>query len=293
VDEIREGAFYMGPKWYWKVNYSAIIQFGHSKRGEITTSDVLCTLTASQHEPAYSLVAPYKEIESIVTEALYGCDNDTIKRAYKNLILCMQGGWTKQHTYKWNCVDSHCEDDAKGPVLRTRRNPDGTTCYQSRIEIISNQSMFAIGRIPLDIEHLQVFRLMRALKYAPHTIHGAVNDCLRITTRHLDKVKAIVEGTPIPQTTIEEALGTTSTKQEYHPPFHRKGNEFFYPASGWSSVIALPDRSHAIPEERDILQHPSGAPIFKIERLENGHLKTPTAPDVAWLYAQDPPSEPS
>ncbi len=50
---------------------------------------------------------------------------------------------------------------------------------------------------------------------------------------------------------------------------------------------------HTIPEERDLLQHPSGAPIFKIERLENGHLKTPIAPDVEWLYAQDPPSEPS
>ena len=82
VDEIREGAFYMGPHWYWKVNASAIMQFGRSKRGGITTSDVLCTLTASQHEPANTLVAPYKEIESIVTEALAGCDKDTIKKAY-------------------------------------------------------------------------------------------------------------------------------------------------------------------------------------------------------------------
>ena len=45
--------------------------------------------------------------------------------------------------------------------------------------------------------------------------------------------------------------------------------------------------------ERNILQPPSGASIFKIERLENGRLKTPTATEVDWLYAQDPPSEPS
>jgi hypothetical protein len=83
VDKIREGAFYMGPKWYWKVNASAILRFGQSKRGKITTSDVLCTLTASQHEPANSLVAPYKEIESIVTEALSGGHPNEIKRIHE------------------------------------------------------------------------------------------------------------------------------------------------------------------------------------------------------------------
>ena len=102
----------------------------------------------------------WERVREIVMTRVSGCSDDTIKkalknekdalekstknqtkRAYKNLILYMQGGWTKQHTYKWNCGDSHCEDDARGPVLRTRRNPDGTTCYQSRTEIITNQSM--------------------------------------------------------------------------------------------------------------------------------------------------------
>ena len=92
----------------------------------------------------------------------------------------MQGGWISQHMYSWKCVDSNCEGHAAGPVQMWRPNPNGTNRLMTRTETLCNRTMFLIGRIPLDTEHLLIWQLYRQFKTLPRelSIPGCINDCL-------------------------------------------------------------------------------------------------------------------
>ena len=50
----------------------------------------------------------------------------------------------------------------------------------TRTDLLTNRTMFPIGRIALDIEHLLVWKLYYRLKELPRppSIHGCINDCL-------------------------------------------------------------------------------------------------------------------
>ena len=151
------------------------------------------TFTASHHEPADALVKPYEDIENIVSKTLKerkirpspdeeerAYTEDEIRKEVKFLILAMQGSWTSQHSYSWKCVDSAYEEHAAGPVHMWRPNPNGTNRLMTRTETMCNRTMFLIGRIPLDGEHLLIWQLYRQLKTLPRapSIHGYINDCL-------------------------------------------------------------------------------------------------------------------
>jgi hypothetical protein len=61
-----------------------------------------------------------------------------------------------------------------------RPDPNGTNRFMIRTETLCNRTMFLIGRIPLDGEHLLIWQLYRQLKTLPRapSIHGCINDCL-------------------------------------------------------------------------------------------------------------------
>ena len=61
-----------------------------------------------------------------------------------------------------------------------RPNTEGTNRFMSRTDMLTNRTMYPIGRIPLDIEHLLRWRLHYRLKQIPRppSVHGCINDCL-------------------------------------------------------------------------------------------------------------------
>ena len=203
---------YFGPGWYWCENYMAIMQAGTCSRGKITDADVICTFTASQHEPPDTLSPILIRMTELVNDALTGFEtqpqgsppftpeepmsSEAIRNTVKGIILSMLGTWTQQHHYSWSCIDSSCPDDAIGPIHMTRGNVDrGTMRLMSKTETLSPVSMFPIGLIALHKEHLVMWQLKQALTAIPHKIHGAINDCFLLTHKRgcVDKLKTIVE----------------------------------------------------------------------------------------------------
>ena len=198
LDDVLEALPYMGPNWYHRGNAHRIICDGYAKgvngpRRVDPSHDIVMTFTASHHEPADALVKPYEEIENIVSKTLEErkirpsldekereYTEDEIRKEMKFLILAMQGSWTSQHSYSWKCVDSAYEEHAAGAVHMWRPNPNGTNHLMTRTETLCNRTMFLIGRIPLDVEHLLIWQLYKQLKSIPRapTIHGCINDCL-------------------------------------------------------------------------------------------------------------------
>ena len=107
----------------------------------------------------------------------------------------MQGSWTGQHQYSWKCVDSAYEEHAAGPVHMWRPNPNGTNRLTTRTETLCNRTMFLIGRIPLDGEHLLIWQLYRQLKTLPRapSIHGCINDCLFVKGATEEELEGVCE----------------------------------------------------------------------------------------------------
>ena len=103
-----------------------------------------------------------------------------IREQGKNLILAMQGAWTSRYHRSWECVNSLCEEHCPGPVHMWRRNTDGTKRFMTRTDMLTNRTMYLIGRIPLDIENLLMWKLHYRLKQIPRPplVHGCINDCL-------------------------------------------------------------------------------------------------------------------
>ena len=86
---------------------------------------------------------------------------------YKGLILAMQGSWTSQHTYSWRVCNASYEEDAPASVHMWRPNHDGSRRLMMRNELLTNKTMFRIGRIALDLEHLRMFEMLQILKQRP------------------------------------------------------------------------------------------------------------------------------
>ena len=195
-DDPCEALPYAGPTWYWYENASAILGFGRSKDGRIDQSHILYSFKASNYEPANVLAKPYAKIEAIVAAAMTGQMNlktwsldprsmrpyteDEIRRQAKLMILAMQGAWTSQHHHSWQVVNSLYEESCPGPVHMYRPNTDGTRRLMTRTDMLTNRTMFLVGRIALDKEHLHLWQLIFRLKQIPRapTLHGCINDCL-------------------------------------------------------------------------------------------------------------------
>ena len=190
LDEPHLALPYMGPGWYWRENVSLILEWGRCRAGNVQPSDCKYAFTASDHAPCDALKEVFDKIEEIVVAAcarshLWASEpreytEDTCRREVKLFILSMIGSWTTQHSYNWRCEVAALEDDVVGRVERWRDNGDGTTKFMSRAETVSNRTMFLIGRIPLDVEHAEMFKLRRVLRRLPVQIHGGVNDCMYV-----------------------------------------------------------------------------------------------------------------
>jgi hypothetical protein len=121
----------------------------------------------------------YTRIENIVRKVMseHQCYNpleadeartyteEEIVGEYKGLILAMQGSWTSQHTYSWSVCNARYEEDAPAAVHMWRPNADGTRRLMMRNEVLTNKTMFPIGRIALDLEHLRMFEMLQVFNY--------------------------------------------------------------------------------------------------------------------------------
>jgi hypothetical protein len=220
LDHPLEALPYLGPNWYCRENTQAIRYHGYAKGVDGTRRilfkwNMIETFTASHHEPSDALVKPYEEIEHIVSETLTEhktwpsldeeerpYTEDEIRKELKFLTLAMQEGWTSQHSYNWKCVDSAYKEHAAGPVHMWRPNPSGTRRLMTRTETLCNRTMFLIGRIPLDMEHLLIWQLYRQLKTLPRepSIHGCIDDCLLVkgeTQEELEEVRTTPKWTTL------------------------------------------------------------------------------------------------
>ena len=195
LDDPCEALPYTGPNWYWRENAFHILGFGRSKEGRVDQSHILYSFKASNHEHANALVEPYAKIEAIVAASMTGQMNPKtsldprgmrpyseheIRNQAKFMILAMQGSWTSQTHHSWQVVNSLYEESCEGPVHMWRPNTDGTRRLMTRTDMLTNRTMFLIGRIALDKEHLHLWQLIFRLKQIPRapTVHGCVNDCL-------------------------------------------------------------------------------------------------------------------
>ena len=130
---------------------------------------------------------------------------DEIVAEYKGLILAMQGSWTSQHTYSWKVCNARYEEDAPAAVHMWRPNDDGTRRLMMRDEVLTNKTMFPIGRIALDLEHLRMFEMLQVLKKLPKppSIHGCINDCFMLSGISSEEAKeccstlSYPDGTPV------------------------------------------------------------------------------------------------
>ena len=75
------------------------------------------------------------------------------------------------------------EEDAPAAVHMWRPHHDGTWRLMMRNELLTNKTMYPIGRIALDLEHLRMFEMLQILRQLPTevTIHGCINDCFKVT----------------------------------------------------------------------------------------------------------------
>ena len=175
----------------------AIWEFGNSKGGNVEGSAFKFSFTARKTMPDNCIADCYTAIENVVRQVLPDPkfqtweDNvgwrphneDEIRDVAKGLLLAMQGSWCGQHTYTWNVCNSVHQEDADGPVHMWRPNEDGTTRWMTRKEILTNKTMYPIGSVALDLEHLHMFKMLRVLQHlpTPPTIHGCINDCFFVS----------------------------------------------------------------------------------------------------------------
>ena len=107
-------------------------------------------------------------------------------------MLAMQGSWTSQNHNSWQVVNSLYEESCPGPVHMWRPNSDGTRRLMTRTVMLTGRTMFSVGRIALDKEHLLIWELLYRLKHIPRapTVHGCTSDCLclRLVDEHEDEL---------------------------------------------------------------------------------------------------------
>ena len=187
---------YMGPNWYWRQNANAIFLYGFSKSGRINLESFKFGLKAKRYTTGNRLDTYYEKIKTIVTTTMakheYFNPLEPIPRRpftekeivneYKGLILAMQGSWTSQQSYSWSVCNIKYDEDAPAAVHMWRPNADGTKRLMMRKELLGNKTMFPIGRIALDLEHLRMFDMLQVIMQLPvrPAIYGCINDCFML-----------------------------------------------------------------------------------------------------------------
>ena len=116
----------------------------------------------------------------------------------------MQESWTTQHHFSWKVQNSMYDEDCKGRVYMWRPNPDGTRRLMCRSETLTNRTMFLIGRIALDAEHLFLWKLHKRMStiFPTMRFHGGINDCLFVTGVPHEEIEYALEHDCKPDETI-------------------------------------------------------------------------------------------
>ena len=146
-------------------------------------------------------------------------------------------------------------DSVNGDVERIHTNSDGTMNIMSKKEMLSNRTMFLIGRIPLDVEHALMYKLRVILFTAPFgavKIHGCINDCLLVTPINpKDKTDHMNE--PAAKATWPDGSRVFRVSGAYHqaPPIE------------W--------------------RYPTATPAPSVYRVDNGPTERPPGAYGAWL----------
>jgi hypothetical protein len=75
--------------------------------------------------------------------------------------------------------NANYEEDAPAEIHMWRPNADGTRRLMMRDQVLGNKTMFPIGRIALDLEHLRMFEMLQIIRQlpVPPAIYGCINDC--------------------------------------------------------------------------------------------------------------------
>ncbi len=212
---------YFGPAWYWIASYQYIVEACWSMKGKITPDDVVCVFSASDHAPADSLKSIYSKVEHTIKEALENhtkpwdilkkkgkdakpmCDEhpeDTavsefdVKQQMKLMMLSMQGGWLVRAASTWTSVRSTSAADAEGPIHMTRTLKNGETLWMSRRRHLGNHTMFLVGLISLNNEHLILAKMRRAIRSAlGFQPRGGCVDCLFYKKEQQEEIEPILE----------------------------------------------------------------------------------------------------
>ena len=66
-----------------------------------------------------------------------------------------------------------------------------------RNEVLTNKTMFPIGRIALDLEHLRMLEMLQVFKQLPShmeppSIHGCINDCFMVGGIGVEEAKKCI-----------------------------------------------------------------------------------------------------
>ena len=142
----------------------------------------------------------------------------------------------------------------------------------TRTDMLTNRTMFLIGRIPLDIEHYLLWKLHYRLKQIPRppSVHCCVNDCLclRATPPHKCQCDlcstsgAAASGDEMKQKIIEADEANDELAQR---------------------VESLLAEHHWLSWSTD------GSPVFKVEKekMKDGHEIVKLGPAPEWLYGWD------
>ena len=204
---------YMGPGWYWRENFQAMVECNRASH-----FDVKGYIKAGEHAPGDSLSGPFEAMENFIVETLIQkrlfepktnirYTEETARPYAKAMLLAVQGSWTQQHHYSWKCVSSTMPEDAYGTVHQTMSADNGVTKMMSRTERLSCTTMYPIGLIALNKEHLNLYKLSRAIQAALHNnirFIGINVDCLyvkatRLVKKTYEELDRVVSWSPLLQ----------------------------------------------------------------------------------------------
>ena len=116
----------------------------------------------------------------------------------KNMILCMQGSWLTRRPRQWYISRSKCEEDAAGPVHEYRSLGAGVVQWMTQKETLSNKTMFLIGLIALNKEHLLMSQLYGRFRVPRCNFYGCVVDQLIVDASLRKQAVTAVESLVFP-----------------------------------------------------------------------------------------------
>ena len=147
-------------------------------------------------------------------------------------------------------VNSQYEEHCPGPVHMWRRKTDRTKRFMTRTDMLTNRTMFLIGRIPLDMGHYLLWKLHYRLRQIPRapSAHGCIKDCLylRATPPHKCQCYLCTYGEGPCEKTNQKVIEADEANDEM--------------AQRVESLLA---------EHHWLSWSTDGSPIFKVERVKN------------------------